>query len=41
MRLRRRRSLRTIEYVVNSDDEQPDFASPGRRFQDDPSRFEG
>jgi hypothetical protein len=34
-----REIVRTIEYVVNSDDEQPDFAGPDG-FQDDMAEFE-
>jgi hypothetical protein len=34
-----REIVRTIEYVVNSDDEQPDFASPDG-FQDDLAEFD-
>jgi hypothetical protein len=34
-----REIVRTIEYVVNSDDEQPDFAGPDG-FQDDLIEFE-
>lgn len=34
-----REIVRTIEYVVNSDDEQPDFAGPDG-FQDDLAEFE-